>query len=59
MELTGIDTIQMSWHGDGDTDFDTIVDDKEKETMQRALIALMDYISAINTPFKVMVLVET
>ena len=59
MELAGIDTIQVSWHGDGDTDFDTIVDDKGKEAMQRALIALMDYISAINAPFKVMVLVET
>ena len=58
MEAAGIDTILVSWHGDGDFDFDTVVDDEEKAAMQRALIALMDYISANNAPFKVMILVE-
>ena len=58
METAGIDTILVSWHGQGDTNFDLTADDKEKEAMQRALIALMDYISTSNAPFKVMVLVE-
>ncbi len=58
MEEAGIDTIIVSWHGWGDTNFDEKVDDREKEAMQRALIVLMDYISSTNAPFKVAVLVE-
>jgi len=58
MEEAAIDTIIVSWHGWGDTKFDGNVDDKEKEAMQRALIALMDYISSTKAPFKVAVLVE-
>ncbi len=58
MEQAGINTILVSWHGWGDTNFDGNVDDKEKEAMQRALITLMDYISSTNAPFKVAVLVE-
>ena len=58
MEEAGIGTIIVSWHGWGDINFDGNVDDKEKEAMQRALIALMDYISSTNAPFKVAVLVE-
>ena len=38
MEEAGIDTIIVSWHGWGDTNFDEKVDDREKEAMQRALI---------------------
>ena len=57
MEQAGINTILVSWHGWGDTNFDGNVNDKEKEAMQRALIALMDYISSTNAPFKVAVLV--
>ena len=58
MEEAGINTIIASWHGWGDIDFDGIIDDKEKEAMHRALIALMDHIADTNAPFKVSVLVE-
>lgn len=58
MEAAGINTIIASWHGNGDIDFDGIVDDFEKKAMHRALIALLDYISSTNAPLKVAVLVE-
>ena len=58
MEEAGISVIIASWHGNGDTDFDGVVDDFEKQAMHRALIALLDYISATSAPFKVAVLVE-
>ena len=58
MEEAGISVIIASWHGNGDTDFDGVVDDFEKQAMHRALIVLLDYISATSAPFKVAVLVE-
>ena len=58
MGEAGINTIIVSWHGWGDINFVGSVDDKEKEAMQRALLALMDYISSTSAPFKVAVLVE-
>ena len=58
MEEAGINTIIASWHGNGDIDFDGAVDDFEMLAIHRALIALLDYISAHDAPFKVAVLVE-
>lgn len=58
MEDAGIDTILVSWHGWGDRDFNGSIDDKEMEAMDRALTALLDYITSTNAPFKVIVLVE-
>ena len=58
MGEAGISTIIVSWHGWGDIDFDGRVDDREKEAMQSALVALMDYISSTDARFKVAVLVE-
>ena len=58
MEDAGISVIIASWHGNGDTDFDSLVDDHEKKANHRALIALLDYIYSTQAPFKVSVLVE-
>ena len=58
MEAAGINTIIASWHGNGDRNFDGSVDDFEMQAMNRALLALLDYISITNAPFKIAVLVE-
>ena len=58
MEAAGISIIIASWHGNGDRNFDGVVDDLEMQAIHRALIALLDYVSAVNAPFEIAVLVE-
>ena len=58
MEEAGINTIFVSWFGWGDTDFDGVIDSPEGQAMNRAVIALLDYLSENNAPFKVAIAVE-
>ena len=58
MERAGINTIFVSWFGWGDDKLDGNIDSPEGEAMHRATIALLDYISNSNAPFKVAIAVE-
>ncbi len=58
MEKAGINTIFVSWFGWGDTNFDGTIDSPEGQAMHRAAIALLDYVSTSNAPFKVAIAVE-
>ena len=58
MEEAGINVIFVSWFGWGDTDFDDVIDSQEGAAMHRAAIALLDYVSGNNAPFKVAIAVE-
>ena len=58
MGQAGIDTIFVSWFGWGDTNFDDAIDSQEGAAMHRAALALLDYISGNNAPFKVAIAVE-
>jgi len=58
MKEAGIDTIFLSWNGDGDVDFDTIEDAPDFAATDAAVLKILQYLNLNEPTMKVALLVE-